>query len=72
MQPMPIKGNIVTMTIWLPQLRRERPLYLEIAEAMRRDVLRGLLNPGDRLPPQRDLAFRLGVTTFGAFGLCAC
>lgn len=60
---MSIKGNIVTMTIWLPQLRRERPLYLEIADGIRQDVLRGLLNPGDRLPPQRELAFRLGVTT---------
>ena len=51
------------MTIWLPQLRRERPLYLEIAEAIRQDTLSGALKPGDRLPPQRDLAFRLGVTT---------
>jgi DNA-binding transcriptional MocR family regulator len=51
------------MTIWLPQLRRERPLYLEIADAIRQDLLRGLLKPGERLPPQRDLAFRLGVTT---------
>jgi DNA-binding transcriptional MocR family regulator len=51
------------MTIWLPLLRRERPLYLEIADAIRQDVARGALNPGDRLPPQRDLAYRLGVTT---------
>lgn len=51
------------MTIWLPQLRRERPLYIEIADAIRQDLLRGTLNPGDRLPPQRDLAYRLGVTT---------
>lgn len=51
------------MTIWLPQLRRERPLYLEIAEAIRQDTLSGALKPGDRLPPQRDLAYRLGVTT---------
>lgn len=51
------------MTIWLPQLRREKPLYLEIADAIRQDLTRGILNPGDRLPPQRDLAFRLGVTT---------
>ena len=27
------------MTIWLPQLRRERPLYLEIADAIRQDAL---------------------------------
>ncbi len=51
------------MTIWLPQLRRERPLYLEIADAIRQDLTRGALKPGDRLPPQRELAFRLGVTT---------
>jgi DNA-binding transcriptional MocR family regulator len=51
------------MTIWLPELRRERPLYLEIAEAIRQDALSGTLKPGDRLPPQRDLAYRLGVTT---------
>ena len=51
------------MTIWLPQLRRERPLYLEIAEAIRQDALSGTLKPGDRLPPQRELAYRLGVTT---------
>ncbi|WP_421696425.1 PLP-dependent aminotransferase family protein [Aestuariivirga sp.] len=51
------------MTIWLPQLRRERPLYLEIADAIRQDAQAGALKPGDRLPPQRDLAYRLGVTT---------
>lgn len=51
------------MTIWLPQLRRERPLYIEIADAIRQDLLRGSLKPGERLPPQRDLAYRLGVTT---------
>lgn len=51
------------MTIWLPQLRREKPLYLEIADAICQDVERGVLKPGDRLPPQRDLAYRLGVTT---------
>lgn len=51
------------MTIWLPELRRERPLYLEIAEAIRQDALNGTLKPGDRLPPQRELAYRLGVTT---------
>ena len=63
MHPIAIKRNIVLMTIWLPQLRRERPLYLEIADGIRQDLLRGTLKPGDRLPPQRDLAFRLGVTT---------
>lgn len=51
------------MTIWLPELRRQGPLYLEIAEAIRADMLSGRLKPGDRLPPQRELAYRLGVTT---------
>jgi len=51
------------MTIWLPQLRRDRPLYREIADAIRHDAASGALKVGDRLPPQRDLAFRLGVTT---------
>lgn len=57
------KWNIVMKTIWQPELRRERPLYLEIAEAIRQDALSGVLRAGDRLPPQRDLAYRLGVTT---------
>ena len=51
------------MTIWLPQLRRSGPLYREIADAIRQDALSGALKPGDQLPPQRDLAYRLGVTT---------
>lgn len=51
------------MTIWAPQLRREKPLYLEIADAIRQDLSRGVLKTGDRLPPQRELAYRLGVTT---------
>lgn len=56
-------GNIVIMTIWMPQLRRQKPLYLEIADAIRQDLSAGTLKPGDRLPPQRELAYRLGVTT---------
>lgn len=51
------------MTIWMPTLRRQKPLYLEIADAIRQDLASGQLKPGDRLPPQRDLAYRLGVTT---------
>ncbi len=51
------------MTNWMPQLETGRPRYLAIAEAMRRDLLGGVLKPGDRLPTHRDLAYRLGVTT---------
>jgi DNA-binding transcriptional MocR family regulator len=38
-----------------------RPLYLAIAGAIEADVLSGRLRPGDRLPPHRELAERLGI-----------
>ena len=49
------------MTMWRPQLRDEGPVYLEIARALGTDIRTGRLRPGDRLPPQRDLAAALGV-----------
>jgi DNA-binding transcriptional MocR family regulator len=58
-----IKRNIVTMTNWIPELAPNRPRYVAIAEAMRSDLLSGVLKPGDQLPTHRDLAYRLGVTT---------
>jgi DNA-binding transcriptional MocR family regulator len=51
------------MTIWLPDVAaRPGPRYLALADALAEDVARGVLPEGHRLPPQRDLAFRLGVT----------
>jgi DNA-binding transcriptional MocR family regulator len=53
------------MTIWTPSIvdgECGRPLYLSIAQAIEADVLAGRLQPGDRLPPHRDLAARIGVT----------
>lgn len=50
------------MTIWQPELDRHKPLYLAIADAMSRDVESGTLALGTRLPPQRELAWKLGVT----------
>jgi DNA-binding transcriptional MocR family regulator len=50
------------MTIWLPTLDRSKPLYLAIADAIGSDIDGGALAKGDRLPPQRDLAWKLGVT----------
>jgi DNA-binding transcriptional MocR family regulator len=58
-----IKENLVTMTNWIPELPVDLPRYLAIAAAIKADLLRGVLKPGDRLPTHRDLAYRLGVTT---------
>ena len=50
------------MKNWTPVLQtREGPKYLAIADAIAADVSSGRLAPGDRLPPQRDLAKRLDL-----------
>ena len=38
------------------------PRYQAIADAIAAAVADGEFEPGDRLPPQRELAYRLGVT----------
>jgi DNA-binding transcriptional MocR family regulator len=54
---------IVTVTIWQPHVDEGKgPAYLQVVEALARDIRAGRLRPGDRLPPQRDLASSLGVT----------
>ncbi|MGE3526925.1 MAG: PLP-dependent aminotransferase family protein [Gemmatimonadales bacterium] len=51
------------MTMWTPEaLDPGLPRYLAIADAIARDVARGVLSEGARLPTHRDLADRLGVT----------
>jgi DNA-binding transcriptional MocR family regulator len=58
-----IKSNIVTMTMWAPDVaRRSGPRYLAIAEALAEDTASGRLLPGTRLPTHRELADHLGVT----------
>lgn len=50
------------MLNWSPELGASGlPRYLEIADAIERDIRSGLLAPGRRLPPQRRLAERLGL-----------
>ena len=47
---------------WLPAIDRfSGPKYLAISAALGRDIDAGRLRPGDRLPPQRELAEALGV-----------
>lgn len=57
--------------MWLPQLDDDaRPKYLALVDAIARAIERGELKAGDRLPPQRRLAWRLGInpsTTMQAY-----
>ncbi len=59
---------------WKPTLTRgPRPLYQELAELLEADIQAGVLLPGTRLPPQRELADFLDInvsTVSRAFRLC--
>lgn len=49
--------------MWIPNIEAASgPIYLAIADALEADIGTGALAQGDRLPPQRELAYRLGVT----------
>ncbi|MCP5368040.1 MAG: PLP-dependent aminotransferase family protein [Hyphomicrobiales bacterium] len=51
------------MTIWVPHLAgRSGPKYLAIADAIAESISDGSLAAGCKLPPQRNLAYDLGVT----------
>ncbi|TMV66983.1 PLP-dependent aminotransferase family protein, partial [Thioclava sp. BHET1] len=53
----------MTDTNWLPTLALQSgPKYLALAQAIRQAIAAGTLGPGDRLPPVRDLAWRLSMT----------
>ena len=48
--------------LWLPRLAGNKgPRFLQIADALQAAVVDGSLKPGDRLPPQRQLAAQLDV-----------
>ncbi|MBV1909378.1 MAG: PLP-dependent aminotransferase family protein [Kangiellaceae bacterium] len=48
--------------MWTPNLKQsDDPLYLQIADAMANAIINGELKEGDRLPPQRQLAWHIGV-----------
>lgn len=50
------------LPLWLPRLvAHGGPRFLQIADALQAALVGGSLKPGDRLPPQRQLAAQLGV-----------
>lgn len=51
------------ITIWQPHLEiSDQPIYLQLADALYRDIDNGTLMPGDKLPTVRYLAEELGIT----------
>lgn len=51
------------VTNWLPDIQsRQGPLYVRIADCAEADIKIGRLAAEAKLPPQRDLAYDLGVT----------
>ncbi len=60
--------------MWKPRIPGSgKPLYLAIADALERDVGEGVLKPGARLPPQRELAAAMDLnlsTVTRAFKEC--
>ncbi|MBK1625484.1 PLP-dependent aminotransferase family protein [Afifella marina] len=51
------------MAMWIPDFSRfSGPAYAALAEAIGTAISEGDLSAGERLPPQRDLAWRLGLS----------
>lgn len=51
------------MTKWIPNLTgTDGPLYLRLANRIEQEIGAGSLKEASKLPPQRDLAFDMGVT----------
>ncbi|WP_131082604.1 GntR family transcriptional regulator, partial [Clostridioides difficile] len=71
---MPINSFENYPMTWKPKLdNRKPPIYKTLAMLLEEDIKRGNLNPGDKLPPQRELADFLDLnlsTITRAFKLC--
>ncbi len=59
---------------WNPKIETgNKPIYIALADALESDINAGILKPGEKLPPQRELADRIGVnlsTVTRAFRVC--
>jgi DNA-binding transcriptional MocR family regulator len=60
-----LNSNIVWQTrmAWTPTLEHAGSRYLALADAIERAIETGELKVGDRLPPHREIAWRLGLDT---------
>src|ERR1700732_3422079 len=52
-----------TMESFQIDLEEPTPLHVQVAGEIRRSIAEGEANPGERLPPARDLAAVLGVNS---------
>lgn len=58
-----VERMIVSDTKWTPQINDERRAkYKALAQAIREGIVSKQLSPGEKLPPVRDLAYKIGVT----------
>lgn len=71
---MPVNSFLDYPMSWKPNIfKNNKAIYIEIAEALEKDIKMGVLKPGDKLPPQRELADFLDVnlsTITRAFAAC--
>ena len=37
------------------------PIYIQLVEILKKEIIKGILEPGERIPSVRDLAFKLKV-----------
>jgi len=48
--------------MWTPRIQKgASPLYVCLADALAEDIAQGILSEGTKLPPHRDLAYRLSI-----------
>lgn len=71
---MPVNSFLDYPMTWKPDRNKlKRPVYLSLADMMEADIRAGLLRPGTKLPPQRELADFLDInftTVTRTYKLC--
>ncbi len=72
---MPVNSFESYPMTWKPVLDKNssKPIYIMLSDLLKEDILNGILTPGTKLPPQRELADYLDInlsTVTRAFKLC--